>query len=432
MRIAFSEFSASNRRMLEHIRRIADAQKVTAFLVGGPVRDALLKQPCGDLDVSVEGDGRKVARSLAQETEGVCTEHPRFGTARVTWEDGRHVDMATTRTETYDHPGALPQVARASIQADLSRRDFSINAMAVYLNTPKRGEVLDVLGGQDDLRRKQLRILHAGSFQDDPTRMFRILRFAQRLGFSVESGTQKAWQRALDENALRTLSPSRWFHEVECALRELDAFAALHALHLSGILEQVLPGICLSDKAQGKYAELYLQHPDLHLQDVDTTLVRMLACFSATPRSILEPVLHAAGVNHLWQQSWHWHWSHAQDLVARLQGPRLAPYTLVTELRSASVENVLVLAAQCGAKAKTWLLPYLNQYRTCSPKLKGGDLKMLGIKPGPEFARVLEALLKARLEGAVTTQADEIRWVRTELVESVGAGTGVDAPRKKR
>src|SRR5262249_55719880 len=159
------------------IGRLADERGVAVYLVGGVVRDLLLKREILDLDLTVEEDGIAFARLVADRCGAGLAVFERFATARLAVHDGLKIDIATTRGESYAQPALLPTVRPASIEEDLSRRDFTINAIAVQLNSHQFGRVLDPYGGQRDLRARTIRVMHAGSFQDDPTRIFRAIRF---------------------------------------------------------------------------------------------------------------------------------------------------------------------------------------------------------------------------------------------------------------
>src|SRR6185295_6671142 len=175
--------------LLKRIGRLADERGVAVYLVGGVVRDLLLKREILDLDLTVEGDGMAFARLVADRYGAGLAVFERFATARLAFPDGLKMDIATTRRESYAQPAVLPTVQPASIEEDLFRRDFTINAIAVQLNPHQFGSVFDPCGGQGDLRVRTIRVLHSGSFQDDPTRIFRAIRFEQRFGFRLERTT---------------------------------------------------------------------------------------------------------------------------------------------------------------------------------------------------------------------------------------------------
>src|ERR687885_762604 len=174
---------------LERFEPVLDALPGPAYLVGGTVRDLLLRAaPRFDFDLAVLGDGEAYARALADRLDGRMTVHDRFGTATVHYDGGAHVDVATARTETYATPAALPDVAPApTIEQDLARRDFTINAMAISLPD---GELVDPFAGAQHLREQLVRVLHERSFVDDPTRIFRAARYETRLRFRMDPKTE--------------------------------------------------------------------------------------------------------------------------------------------------------------------------------------------------------------------------------------------------
>ena len=182
---------------LRQLHLIADAARshgVYAYLVGGAVRDALLGLPVGDIDIAVVGLTPDIAHSTAAALGGAIVKRSQFNTFALS-ADGRRIDIAMARQETYARAGALPAVAPGTVQSDLARRDFTINAMAASINAGSFGELLDPLDGQGDLRRRIVRVLHNASFQDDATRILRAARYAVRLGFTLEAQTERLLRR---------------------------------------------------------------------------------------------------------------------------------------------------------------------------------------------------------------------------------------------
>src|SRR5437764_5363389 len=193
-------------RSLERLAPVLDALPGPAYLVGGTVRDLLAgRPPRFDFDLAVVGDGETYARQLAERLGGRVTAHDRFGTATVHYWQHSHVDVATSRTESYPAPGALPEVAPArSIEEDLRRRDFTINAIAVVL---PGGELVDPFRGREHLADELVRVLHERSFEDDPTRLFRAARYEARLRFRMDPKTETLALQAVPQ--VRELSGAR-------------------------------------------------------------------------------------------------------------------------------------------------------------------------------------------------------------------------------
>ncbi len=219
-----------DRKSLSLVREIgvlADEAGMRAYLVGGPVRDLALKHPSLDLDVVIEGAGMRLATAFAAKHDGAkVTRYPAFQTATVTLSDGRLVDFATARKETYARPGAFPQVTAAKIKDDLFRRDFTVNAMAIALDPAREGELVDPFSGMKDLADKKVRILHNKSFTDDPTRILRAARFAARLKFDLEPKTLKTLHAAINAKALDSITPQRYLKEFKKIIKEPNSAAA--------------------------------------------------------------------------------------------------------------------------------------------------------------------------------------------------------------
>ncbi len=189
--------------------RVGRQRGVVVYAVGGCVRDWLLRIPSLDLDLVVEADGLGFARALAKVLKARLVEHGAFGTATLTCAGKRRVDVATARTERYRHPGAYPSVASGSIRQDLARRDFTVNAMAAKLGAGRAQAIVDPFGGQRDLSSRVIRVLHPKSFLDDPTRIFRAVRFAQRFGFTIEPMTERWIREAVGAGVLERVQPGR-------------------------------------------------------------------------------------------------------------------------------------------------------------------------------------------------------------------------------
>ncbi len=200
---------------LENIGQAAQDLNMRAFLVGGAVRDLILGHSCKDLDVAIEGDVTKVAQGFAHAMEGELVLHKSFGTATVTLKSGYTIDFAMTRVEKYKKPGAMPTVSSGDIYADLARRDITINAMAIIVSPQGFGELIDEFNGLEDLQSKTVKVLHEKTFDDDPTRLFRVVRYSERLGFTIDEWTLNLMTKAVEGECLTTVSTSRIQRELE-------------------------------------------------------------------------------------------------------------------------------------------------------------------------------------------------------------------------
>ena len=216
------------RGWLQRVGREAASAGLTAYAVGGCVRDWILRAPKSpDLDIVVEGQGIAFATRLAASLRAQLTTHQQFGTSTLRLPRGQRLDIATCRKETYREPAAYPKVAPGSLRDDLLRRDFTINAMAMALDRAHFGALLDPFGGVRDLRAKRLRVLHAASFRDDPTRMLRGARFATRFRLTLEPSTRRWWSEAVAAGWLARVNRGRLHKELLRMLEEPDPIACL-------------------------------------------------------------------------------------------------------------------------------------------------------------------------------------------------------------
>ncbi len=359
-----------------------------AWIVGGAVRDLLLGRDVAvDLDLVIEGDAVAAARRLCGALDGTLVVHDRFGTATV--EAGGHVyDLATARAESYATPGALPDVRPGTLEEDLLRRDFTVNAVAVALD----GRVAAVPHAFEDLDARVLRVLHERSFLDDPTRLLRLARYATRLGFGVEPATGVLADAAVAGGALATVTPARIGSELRLLLRERSAMAAL-----AWVAGWPL-GVSLEvDRARAARA-LALLPPDGR----GDLLLLGSACRSVEPAA-LASWLDSLGLPARERET--------VVAVARADGveERLAgasrPSEVAAAARGVPVEAV-ALAGAMGAEgpARAWI----SDLRHVRLDIDGADLLAAGVPQGEVVGRALAAALNARLDGAAPDRAAQL------------------------
>jgi tRNA nucleotidyltransferase (CCA-adding enzyme) len=351
--------------------RIRDAAgELPTYLVGGAVRDLLLGRERADLDVVVEGD----AAALAGRLGGDTVSHERFGTAKMTL-DGVELDLASARAESYPRPGALPEVRLAGLEQDLARRDFTINAMAVPLH--REPELIDPRGGQEDLERGIIRVLHPSSFVDDPTRALRAARYAARFGFGVEPDTE----RLAREADLTTVSEDRAEAELVRLSAEPEARKGFELLDAWGLV--ILPEGCgdLIDAV----ADLLQRPPWTGV--ADRALAVHAAATGRAPGAAgrLRDLLASA-----------------RDLASTSPG---RPSEAV-ELASGRGGIELALARALGAE---WLDRYVSEWRDIGLEITGEDLLAAGVSQGPALGRGLDAALRRKLDGEISGREEELR-----------------------
>lgn len=372
-----------------------------AYLVGGSVRDALMGRRPGDLDITVESPPTDFASALAQALDGRVLISSQFSTARLSAAD-LELDLVMARSETYPEPGALPEVAPGSLSDDLARRDFTLNAMAADLSPDSWGELVDPHGGQADLSRRVIRVLHDASFRDDATRLLRAARYASRFGFDLTESTLAQVRASADY--VKTVSPDRFRNELERVFDEPRAWAALSMLDDWRVLDAYLPGLELDPEP---WSRLESAGPR-NATDRGTVAFGLLALASGTASLAVSLNLGADASRTVKDAI-----GLGLDLGAMNPG-EMRPSELVRWL-----DRFEPLAVTASAMASTdpgiraSLNEYLDSLRHVRPSLDGNDLIALGVPEGPMVGRGLEALRDARLDGKVSSPEQEAALARS-------------------
>lgn len=388
-------------RLLHLVRDEARQRNLPLYIVGGAVRDLIMGRPVHDFDLTVEGDAIALARALAKTYGGGVTVHLKFGTAK--WflpqdlkTDHDTLDLITVRSETYQHPAALPTVAFGTIEDDLRRRDFTINAMAIRLDGTHFGELRDDFHGRDDLQNGIVRVLHPGSFIDDPTRMYRAVRYAGRYEFRIAEDTLQRIPEA--RSLVERLSAQRIRHELDLILDEPDAVSMLKHLDELDLLTCIHPA--LGNFSQSKLAALTSPDPALqtrnsrwalwlmHLSDQEIEFINDRLHFNSDLLKILRSI------------------ALLETNLSAVEG--LKPSEAVDVLEGYSFKALeVVSAALPDGEIKNILSLYLSEWWHIKPKTTGHDLKKLGIPPGPKYTEILHRLRAAWLDGDVKTEQEE-------------------------
>lgn len=388
--------------LLRAVLRCADDFNFRAFLVGGPVRDLLLDRTLLDVDIAIEGDAIPLARKVASASVAKLKKTTAFGTAALHLE-GFTLDLVTARSESYVRPGALPRVHPATIDTDLLRRDFTCNAVALALNGPARGKLLDPVGGVQDIHSARIRVLHDRSFQDDATRILRAVRYETRLGFSLEEGTRDLLRR--DLSYLDTISGTRIRHELARTFEEAEPWLALGQMQELGALAAIHPSLRFTEAQANAFkrwsgasgppttawALLAWETLASDLPGVSTRL-----SLTRKARIAVEalPALH--------------------ELEPRLAS-NLRPSQLHDLLSPFPPETVAALAFAASESVVRQNAAEFLATRHVRPLLRGDDTVSLGVKQGPEVGEVLRRLRVAKLDGEVKSRADEEALVKQYL-----------------
>ncbi|MBC8170228.1 MAG: CBS domain-containing protein, partial [Anaerolineae bacterium] len=409
-------------RLIQALAEQAQTARVNLYLVGGVVRDLLLKRPNFDIDFVVEQDAIVFAQRIQQAYGGEISTHPAFRTAKWHLTEAcaaqfgdnlpTTIDFATARNEFYEHPTALPTVYTGSIKLDLQRRDFTINTLAVQLS-PGAGRVLDFYGGLNDLQAGMMRVLHSLSFVDDPTRILRAVRFAQRLNFQIEART--ADLISTSREMLRRITGERVRNELTLLLHEAEPERGLLDLQARGALAAIHPALRFSEAMatplpQARDADLMTQWHGAKFVQPDLYWHLWLAQLApAEVNAIGERLLIAKGERDS---------IHAAAVLLhqpeRLAETGIKPSQVVTRLEGLpEIALLTVWLLTANPVTQAYIQQYLSTWRHIRPITTGHTLKALGLPPGPLYRSVLDRLRIARLNGEIQTDAEETALLQT-------------------
>ncbi|MBI1987200.1 MAG: CCA tRNA nucleotidyltransferase [Nitrospinae bacterium] len=411
--------------------------------------DPLRARP--DVDLVVEGNGLSVARELAARLVGKIRIHKWYGTAVLLLPSGLRVDVATARRERYERPAAPPQIEPASIQDDLYRRDFSINALAIRLNGPEAYRLVDDFGGLRDLEEGLIRVLHPRSFIEDPSRILRAIRFEQRFAFAIEESTLKLMQEAIEEGWVGRLSGPKLWLELTYLLREKGKAPLKNIRRMSelGLLKFIHPHLILTDRLEellarveevlGWYRSLHVKKEDgrrapspeedaaswstsqkresLRLQDlqeIQPSLLYLMGLVSGLMDPEVEEVFQRLSLRPEEVRKLKVAQRHVPIVAEELAWARdIPPGKLYRLLSPLPPEALLWLAVQAPtARIRPLIACYLTELRDMEPFLRGRDLVKLGLRPGPVFKEILNQTRELRLNGVLKTREDEIQFVK--------------------
>ena len=399
--------------VFEIVRRIAIDDDWKVYLVGGPVRDVILGQDINDLDFGIEGDALSFSRVVARELDGEVIDHPQFMTTSVITPDIK-IDLATSRKETYPSNGILPQVVPGSVSDDLARRDFSINAMAIPL-WQEHPKLLDPYGGLIDLNARLIRVLHGKSFNEDPTRMFRAIKYESRLGFSIASESLSMMGSALENGVMSMVSGERIRRELELIFSEPTALSIISRSQALGLIKAVHKTWMNSPFQFEELEELKYELRD----DPMSGLVAI--CWDLT-NTDAELLITRLSMSRIWADV-------VRDTVRlRSLESKLSSESIPSSLIYGLLDSMSYAVLQTGKILTdnpvfvSRLALFTDTLMGVSPFLGGDDLISLGVPEGPIIGNILGLLREQKLDGKITTEIDERNFVSSYLESSSSLG----------
>ncbi len=415
----------------------ADKSNLAVFLVGGFVRDLLLGAVNNDLDIVVEGDAIRFMEQLACKIQGKVVRHKKFGTGTIVMERPKwlplardesakfKIDIASAREETYKKPAALPTVKFSSLKEDLYRRDFTINAMAVNINKKNFGLFIDFFDGKKDLKKAVIRVLHNKSFIDDPTRIFRAVRFEQRFAFKIEKRTLQLIAQAARKDVFSLTESRRIRAELILILKEEHpekAIFRMRELHELRFIHRALSlrrDISVTFNKLKKRVKWYktICAPG---KKTDVWLVYLMVMLEKLSSGEISEVLEKFVFTRVESLKLKSYKALAEETVKKISVREEMTHSgIYTLLKPLSHEEILYVMAKVRTeKAKNRIENFFINLDNMTLKTKGYDIKKEGVNPGPRYTELSRCLLREKLDGKIATKKDEIKYLRQIIARS--------------
>ncbi len=418
-------------KRLQAAGRLAEQSGVSAFVVGGLVRDLLLGHATIDVDIVVEGDGMAFGKRLADRHGAALKIFERFATAYVVFPDRMKFDVANTRAGQPPRSSAnatggwsVPAGGFCPIEQDLLRRDFTINALAIHLNAGRFGTLLDPVGGLRDLRTHTIRAAYDCSFSDDPARAYRAVRFERRFGFSIERRTLGLLTEAVAKGLVHALPGHRVKNELLPLLAEPDPARTIARLSALNLLGPIHPDLALTPPRRTFLACLATAldwwKRRFPARAPDRPLVYFIALTGGLRAPAMKALLHRLGLPEKQAEKVRTVTRRLGPILRRLGRSRpLTPSLAYRLLSGLPDEGLILLAAKAAsARVKRLVSAHLTTYQPTRLAISGRSLAALGLRPGPLFKTVLDTVLDAKLDGKITTAREE-RALAQQLVKKV-------------
>jgi tRNA nucleotidyltransferase (CCA-adding enzyme) len=418
VRFMKERLSADLIKRLQQIGEVAQDIGCEAFVVGGFVRDLFLYRKNEDLDIVIEGEGIAFAGEYAKLVGARIHTHEKFGTAVIIFPDGFKIDVASARMEYYKFPAALPVVEMSSIKLDMYRRDFTINTLAIQLNPDKFGTLIDFFAARKDIKEKIIRILHNLSFVEDPTRVFRAIRFEQRFEFTIGKLTAGLISNAVTMDFFRGLSGKRVFTELRIIMEEKNPVAAITRLNDFDLLKVIHPSINLDKNfisLLNSVKEVLSWHDLLFLDEsYKQWIVFFLVLINQCNAKRTGDICRRFELAPQYVKIFCIERFEADRCGTRLErNLSVSDSVLYRKLTGFRTELILYMMAAARQQAvKKAISHFFTDLRRTGISLKGRDLKKMKLKPGPVYRQVLAAVLDAKLDRKLKTKKDEIDFAR--------------------
>jgi tRNA nucleotidyltransferase (CCA-adding enzyme) len=407
------------KKLLQRIGQIGNELGFSLFVVGGFVRDLLLNRQIEDIDIVVEGDGIEFAKVYAQKEGCRINTHRKFGTAVIIFPDNFKIDVASARLEYYTMPAALPIVEKSSIKLDLARRDFTINTLAINLNPDNFGTMIDYFGATRDLKDKTIRIIHNLSFVEDPTRIFRAIKFSNRFGFKIGKVTSNLIKNAIRIDCFKNLSGLRVLSELKQIFEEdnpIPAIRTMEAYGLEKVLHKNLTIIPNTYQLFESVNKILSWHDLLYVNEqYPRWSVYFMALLNRCSFKVCEQICNRLKVP-IKERSILFDMRYKAEKQLYILENSSSPFSnqnLYWALINFKTEYILYMMALAkDEEIKKAISNFYTHQRNIKPYIKGRDLLKIGIPPSPIFSTILNQVLNAKLDGQLKTKKEEINFAK--------------------
>ena len=402
--------------LLKAIGKTGDELRLRLFVVGGFVRDLMLQRRVDDIDIVVEGDGIFFARHFAQKMGCRVNTHKKFGTAVIIFPDNVKVDVASARLEYYNFPAALPIVEKSSIKRDLARRDFTINTLALSLNPDSFGTMIDYFGANRDLKDKTIRTIHNLSFVEDPTRIFRAIKFSNRFGFKIGKVTSNLIKNAIKVDCFRNLSGLRVLSELKQIFSEENPIPAIHTMVSYGLEKVIHPQLEITPATYVIFESVNKTLAWHDLLYVDEKYPRWAVYFMVLlhrcPFTVCEQICKRLMVPvseaRLLMETRYKAENRLNFIASNFPVSRQELYWALINFKTECILYMMALTKDEAVRKA--ISNFYTDYRHVKPLIRGRDLINIGVKPGPEFTEIFSQILNAKLDGDLDTRKKEIAF----------------------
>ena len=403
----------------------ADRLGYNLYVVGGFVRDLIMEKNTLDIDLVIEGNTYDFVKKFSHYYKGKVTKHEKFQTATVKLDDEFYIDVVTARKEYYEYPGALPIVERGTIKDDLFRRDFTINSMAIRLNGENFGQLVDFYGGKKDLKNKLIRILHNLSFIEDPTRIIRAIRFEKRYDFKIEKSTEEFFKNAISSDCLSTVSIERINHEFFAILKEKNSWKFIDRMYELEILDKIYPEINYNNELKSLLEKSFNNINEFKnnlnsYENIDKILLCLLVIYSNMDTDKITASMEKMKLKREIRSEIN-RFIKTKDILQTMNITNISNYQAFNIFKSLSLESLYVLTLVFYNESFcNKVVEYINKLKNTKLHITGNDLKEMGVEPGYKYNKILDEILKEKLNGNIHTLEDEVGFAKKLLLKKLG------------